>query len=286
MRYRDLLQLAGLVFVSVSLVVVGDTAGKLLTGGGIAPGFVAWSRFAVGALLIWPLTQLSRADLPGFRDWRVLLRAGLIMTGIVSILTALRSEPIANVFGAFFIGPIVSYGLAVVFLGERPARARAALLALGFVGVLLVVQPGAEFRPGMIFALLAGCCYGGYLAMTRLVAGRYRPRFLLFSQLALGAVALAPIGLAGGWPSLSGETSLLILLSALGSAVGNYLLVRANRGAEASLIAPLIYTQLISATLAGIAVFGDWPTALTLVGLGIILASGLASLWIVAKRGR
>lgn len=75
MSPSDLLRLIALVFAAVSFVVVGDTAGKLLTGAGVAPLLVAWSRFALGMLVVLPLCGLSRADWPGLRDWRVLLRS-------------------------------------------------------------------------------------------------------------------------------------------------------------------------------------------------------------------
>lgn len=280
----DLLRLAGIVFVAVSLVVIGDTAGKLMTAGGVAPGFVAWSRFVIGAALMLPLSGLSRADLPHFRDWRIWARGIIIAVGILSILTALKTEPLANVIGAFFIGPIISYGLAVVFMGERPTPQRAALLVLGFVGVMLIVRPGFGVSFGLLFALLAGLCYGSYLALTRSVAGRYRPRFLLISQLLVGAAVLAPVGLGPALPSFDLRIALLVLVSALGSALGNYLLVLASRKAEASLIAPLVYSQLITATALGVIVFGDWPDRMTLLGLAVIFVSGVGTLWTVRRR--
>ena len=181
------------------------------------------------------------------------------------------------------MGPVVSFVLAIVFLGERPSRARSALLSLGFVGVMLVVKPGFSTSPGMLWALGAGTCYGLYLATTRAVAGDYRPRFLLMSQLLIGAVILAPLGLSVEMPEMRVGIASLIVLSALGSAVGNYLLVVANRSAEASLIAPLVYTQLISATVLGVLVFGAWPDAVSLAGLGLIIFSGLATLTLQKK---
>jgi drug/metabolite transporter (DMT)-like permease len=83
-------------------------------------------------------------------------------------------------------------------------------------------------------------------------------------------------------PLPEGSTALylLILGSALGSASGNYLLVVVNRRAEASLIAPLIYTQLISATAVGLWVFGDTPDPVAMLGLILILLSGIGSLWL------
>lgn len=278
MPLPDLLRLAGLVFAAVSLVVLGDTAGKLLTSGGVDPFLVAWSRFALAAIALLPFSGLTRAELPNLLDRRILVRGLFIACGISSILTALRTEPIANVFGAFFIGPVVSYILAILFLHERPSALRGVLLGLGFAGVMLVVKPGFGATPGIGFALLAGMFYGAYLVMTRVVAGVFRPRFLLISQLLIGSVALAPLAAMAELPATDLRLSLLILLSAAGSAVGNFLLVLANRRAEASLIAPLVYSQLISATVLGVLVFGDWPDIWTLAGLLVIAGSGIGSL--------
>ena len=142
----------------------------------------------------------------------------------------------------------------------------------------MVVKPGFGASTGMFFALAAGKFYGSYLAMTRTVAGSYRPRFLLISQLIIGSIILTPFGLSSPMPVLNLNLSVLIALSALGSAIGNYLIVVANRKAEASLIAPLVYSQLISATVAGVLVFGDWPDMYSLMGLGLILISGFGSM--------
>jgi len=278
MTLSSLFRLAMLVFVAVTCVVIGDTAGKLLTSRGVDPVFVAWTRFALAALILLPFSGLSLRELPNFRDWRVLLRGAFITGGICCILVALRTEPTANVFGAFFIGPVVSYGLAILFLGETPSRSRSVLLMVGFVGVMLVVKPGFGGSWGMAFALVAGTCYGAYLAMTRTVAGLYRPRFLLMSQLVIGSVILTPVGLTVGFPDLDIPLGALILLSAFGSAVGNYLLVVASKSAEASLIAPLVYSQLFSATVAGVLVFGEWPDIYALLGLILIAFSGFGSL--------
>ena len=208
----------------------------------------------------------------------MILRAVFIAGGISSILTALETEPIANVFGAFFIGPIISYILAVIFLKERPSTTHTILLAVGFLGVLLVVKPGFGMSTGTLFALLAGACYGSYLFMTKLLAGAMRPTRLLMSQLLIGTVLLPPFGLSAPLPINETAVWLLITASALGSAAGNYLLVIANRMADASLVAPLVYTQLISATVLGVAVFDEWPDATAFAGLFLIAASGLGSL--------
>ena len=265
------------VFSALCLIVAGDTAGKLLAGAGFSPFFVAWMRFGIAAIVLLPFSGLDRAEARRLLDPRVLLRAALIVGGISAILTALRTEPIANVFGAFFVSPIVSFALSALVLGERVTPARTALLLIGFAGVLLVVRPGFGMSAGLAFALLAGICHGAYLMTTRWLAPHHRPRFLLISQLVVGAAILTPFGLAAGIPAMTISAAGLIGVSALGSAAGNYLLVIASRTTPASLIAPLVYTQLIAATAAGYLVFGDWPATLALAGLTLILASGLLS---------
>ena len=274
---------AALVVLAMSLIVGGDAAGKLLTQAGFSPFFVAWTRFALAAALLAPVCGLRRAELPALLNWRILLRAGLIIGGICCILSALRTTPIADAFGAFFVGPIVSYALSALLLREPVSWLRTALLLVGFAGVLLVVKPGFGVSSGMALALLAGCFHGSYLVATRWIAGSYRPRFLLFSQLLVGAVVLAPFGLAPIMPALDAHLVLLVVISALGSAGGNFILVMVNRAAPASVIAPLIYSQLLAATVLGYLVFGDWPDPLSFLGLSIIILSGLASLY--AARG-
>lgn len=278
-----LLQLAGLVFAAVSFIVFGDTAGKLLTAAGVDPLFVALSRFVLGAAMLLPFSGLRLPELALLRDWRVLLRGALIAASVSCILTALRTEPIANAFGAFFIGPVVSYVIGVTLLRERSSWTRFALMALGFIGVMLVVKPGFGATPGIGFALLAGCFYGGFLAITRVLAGAYRARLLLMSQLMLGSILLLPATMVIEIPDLDGWLWLLVVLSAAGSATGNYLLVVSSRLGHASLIAPLVYSQLITASAVGIIVFGDWPDIYALLGLSAILMSGLGSLMLAQR---
>lgn len=273
----------GMMVLAMTLIVIGDAAGKGLTGAGFNPFFIAWSRFALGAVLLFPFCGLTRADLPALLNWRVLLRACLIAAAICSILTALKTEPIANVFGGFFVGPVVAYFLSALILKEHISWRRTLLLGASFVGVLLVVKPGFGMTSGMGFAVLAGCLHGTFLIATRGLAGLYRPRFLLISQLLSGAVILFPFSI-GPLPSISLSAVSLVFVSALGSALGNLLLVLVNRTTPANVIAPLIYSQLLAATLIGLLVFSDWPDGFSLIGLIIIMAAGFSS-FLLARRG-
>lgn len=273
---------AGAIVVAMTLIVGGDMAGKLLTSAGFTPFFVAWARFAVAAVLLYPFCGLGRADLRALWDWRLFLRAALIAGGISCILSALKTEPVANVFGGFFVGPIVSYFLATLLLKERFSVPRAILLGISFVGVLIVVRPTAGLSLGMAFAVLAGCLHGSYLVATRWLAGSYRPRFLLWSQLAIGTVLLAPIAV-GGMATLSGYAIWLLVLSALGSALGNLILVLVNRTTPANVVAPLIYSQIVIGAVWGWIVFAEVPDGVSILGLSVIMIAGVSAIWVAGR---
>lgn len=266
-----------IMFVAMSLIPVGDSAGKLLvTRYGFHPFFLAWSRFALGALMILPFLPRGQFDPRLFLDWRIWLRGLLIVGGISSILTALQTEPLPTVFGAFFVGPILSFFLSAWLLKEPVTKIQTILLLLGFCGVLLVVKPGFGMTAGLGFAVLAGLFYGSFLTASRWLTHAAPPRALLLSHLTIGAVILAPPGLTH-IPHFTPVIAGLTLFSAAASMAGNLLLVIAYRLAPASSLAPFVYFQLISATILGWAVFGDWPDTLTLLGLMLLITTGFGS---------
>ncbi len=279
-------KIPALMFLAMSLIPAGDAAGKLLTQAhGAGPVFVAWSRFALGALLAVPLV---RADT--FRhltDWRIWLRALLLVGGITSIQTALQHAPLADVFAAFFIGPMFSFALSALLLGERITLPRTALMSLGFVGVLLVVRPSLAgdvplLSTGRGFALLAGLFYGAFLTASRWLATAARPGNLLFTQLFLGAIALTPFGITT-IPEITSEVAGLTFASAAFSGLGNLLLIYAYMRVNASELAPYVYFQLASAVALGYFIFSDLPDALTWAGLALIATAGLVSARLAAK---
>jgi len=273
----------GLMVLSMTLIVGGDAAAKILSAADFSPYFVAWTRFALAALVLVPFSGLTRAELRLLLDKRVLLRGLLIAFAISAILTALKTEPLANVFGGFFIGPIISYFLSALVLKETITWQRTALLALSFVGVLLVVKPGFGMTSGMGFAVLAGCLHGSFLVVTRSLAQQYRAKFLLASQLLIGSIVLSPFSLIEA-PDMNMSLMGLILISALGSAFGNLLLLVVNKTTPASVVAPLIYSQLLAAMVIGYLVFADWPDGLSFLGLGIIMVSGVCSFWFATRQ--
>lgn len=264
-----------IMFFAMSLIPAGDSAGKLLTGTyATAPIFVAWSRFAVGALLVLPFVSPNAWGL--LRNWRIWLRAATLAAGISCIQMALLVEEIATVFATFFVGPLVSYVLAAIFLREPVTRMRSLLILLGFCGVLIVVRPGVGASTGVLWALAAGSCYGAFLTMSRWLGSLGTPLSMSFTQLFIAAVLLLPAGLTN-IPEFTGTVATLTLTSALCSMLGNLLLLYAYGLAPATRLAPFVYFQLIAAVGLGWLVFGDLPDVWTWAGLLVILSAGLAS---------
>lgn len=260
------------------LIPLGDTAGKLMTSAGVAPFFVAWTRYLIGLLILLPFA-LSRDALRLLSNWRIWLRSAIQVVTITTILTALRTEPIANVFAAFFLGPIVSYALSVTLLKEHPSAMRVVLLVIGLGGVLLVVKPGFGMTPGLAWAAFSGCCYGMFLTASRWVSPLGKPVHLLITQLFIGTLLLTPLG-ALNMPPITPAIGGLVIWSAVASMLGNLLLIFAYARSGASVLAPFVYVQLVGATAYGWLVFGNLPDGLSALGLVVIFTSGFATLFL------
>ena len=276
-----------IMLVAMSCIPIGDSASKILTSQlDVAPIFVVWTRFLIGGLILLPFTW--RAGLAVWRDWQVWFRALLIAVGISCITRALQLAPLADVFGAFFIGPIVSFVLSVWVLKERVGAIHAVLVVLGFVGVLLIVRPGFEASVGLGWAVLAGCIYGSFLTVSRWLAGKIALGGLMFTQM-FGPVLMATPFVIGQIPEMTPQIWKLTLISAVGSMVGNCLMLLAYKMHEASKLAPFVYFQLISAVVLGWFIFGELPGIFAITGMALIIVAGctsamLQSRWPVAAR--
>ncbi|MEM7473126.1 MAG: DMT family transporter [Pseudomonadota bacterium] len=277
---RKLVFAAAIMSIGMLMIPLGDTAGKLLTEMGLHPLFVAWARYVGGLLFMVPFA-FRRTTFPLFFNWRIWLRSAVQTLTIASILTALLSEPIANVYGAFFLGPLVSYLLSVWLLKEQGNRIRLVLLMISLAGVFLVVKPGFGMSSGLGWALLSGIFYGCFLTASRWVQPLGHPLDLLIAQLVIGVILLTPFGMIHLPEALPWG---LLAWSAAASLVANLLLVFAYARAGASFLAPFIYVQLVGAMTYGALIFGTWPDAVAFIGLGIIFVSGFATLFLRTNR--
>ena len=270
---------ARLTIAAAMLIPLGDAIAKYAyEAHGVPALLMAWSRFAVGAALVAPIALAAKSKLSEMTPRLVLVRGLLITITITLILQAAARAPLADVFGGFFIAPAISFVLAILLLGERPSGRQSSLIAIGFIGVVLIVQPWAVISGGLIFAVLSGVFYGAFLTANRMMAGKHRGVPVLWTQLWVGAVLLAPFALSDVGAIDSLVVIGLVLASAATSAGANLMLLRAYELAEATRLAPLVYVQLIGATLYGALFFGALPGVFPAIGLGLLIFSGLAAL--------
>ncbi|WP_417724041.1 DMT family transporter [Salipiger sp.] len=266
----------------MALAVLGftciDTSAKWLLGAGIPALQVVWCRYAghlvVALLVLAPVEGrgVFRTANPG----KQFLRSAFLMGSTMLNFLALAYLPITVTTTIMFAGPIAVTLLAIPILGEKVGIHRIMAICVGFVGVLVVMQPwGAEFHPAMLLSLAALVCASGYFIMTRLLAGRESNATSQIWGAALPTLVLAPVVLPG-WqgPDNLGVTFMLCLIGVFGSS-SHIVATTAHRLADASILAPVVYIQILTAALAGIVVFSTWPTVWTLAGGAIIILAGL-----------
>ena len=248
-----------------------------------SPWFLIWVRYTASCLFVLPVAMRFHGQriFPDSDLGKHGLRACFLVIAMLLYFLAIARIPLSLAVAAYFVGPIVAVLLATVVLGERLTAAKAASLAFGFIGTLLVLHPLGEIDFGVIFALGSGIFFGAYLVATR-TAARSSPavRTLAF-QCVCGAVLLTPQAVFN-WSAP--DLSALLLFAAMGlvSAVSHFLAISAFRHAEATLLAPLVYVELLSAIGLGMLLFGERPGPTVIVGSAMIVLAGL----LLSKVGR
>lgn len=267
------------------LAPLQDSFAKLI-GGAVAVGLVAATRFVFQAGLLLPvalafgwLHRPRRAE-AGLH----LVRGALLLVATAFFFTALRFMPIADAIAIFFVEPFILTLLGSLLLGEVIGPRRYIACGIGFAGALLIIQPSFQEVGAVAFLpLVTAFCFAFYMILTRRMATRMHPITLqVYTGLAALVIALpllwafhgsgfAPLD--ASWPA----PDMLRLLVGLGviATFSHVCLSFALSLAPASLLAPLQYLEIVSATVLGFYIFGDLPNGLSVVGIVLIVGSGL-----------
>jgi drug/metabolite transporter (DMT)-like permease len=255
-----------------------DTSAKWLIMAGVLPLQVVFARYA-GHLITSLAVFLPQEGLGIFRSQRPALqalRSFSLLGSTVLNFNALAHLPITVTTTIMFAGPIVVTLLSIPMLGEVVGIHRIAAVCIGFIGVLVVMQPwGAGFDPAMFLVLGALVCSSLYFILTRMLAGVERNATSQIWGSGVPVVCIAPFVLGGWvWPESWLVLFILAIIGVFG-ALAHIVVTSAHRLADASILAPVIYIQIVLAAIAGILVFDTWPTVWTLAGGAIIVAAGL-----------
>lgn len=239
---------------------------------------ISWFRYVINLLMA--IVVLSPFSSPG--AWRFdrpvlqIVRALLLTAMTLANFSALYYLQVAEVTSIGFLSPMVITLLSVIFLHEKIGIRRVVAIVVGFLGVLLITQPGfGDFHPAMLLALASMLSGAVYNLVTRYLAVRVNPGSLVISLAAVPSLLLIPPMLyVWETPSSPLVWGLLIFMGAAGG-FGHFLVMTAHRFASAATLAPYVYIQLVWTIISGYLVFADIPSIWTLAGAGVVIASGL-----------
>ncbi|HEY6919951.1 MAG TPA: DMT family transporter [Tabrizicola sp.] len=273
---RPLIGIA-LMLAAMAILPVIDVLAKKLGQAGLPILIVVWARALFGGLMTLPFALKAegrRAFRPA-QPARQLARSALLFGATFLFFQALKYLPIADALAIFFVNPLVIVILSALVLRERVGPRRWAAVAVGFAGTLIIIRPGlVEVNPGTVFALGSGVALGSYLVLTRAMAGASDAMVLNFQTSAIGAGLMA-LALPALWvPPTPMQWAMLAALGVIAT-LGHVLITKAYEHGEASLLAPLAFTEIVMATVLGYAFFGDLPDRWTVLGVAILIGSAI-----------
>lgn len=257
-------KMLGQVYDVHQILVTTSSIGILITG------FWVWRSLG------W------RGFIPPEKAGAHLLRAVCVAFIPLCVISALKLMPMADYYGIAFCAPFITLVLSYFFLGEKIGLWRWGCVAAGFVGILIIAGPQFDqFGLGIAMALFAATCVAASIIAVRKIGPKApRPLYVFYPFVAIFLMnigfipfvdELRAVPLGDYWQFAALVT--LVMLSQYGFAIGH------ATASEAAVTAPFLYTQIIWGLLFGWLVFGDIPVPTTWIGVAIVIAAGLYSIW-------
>ena len=268
-----------MIMTAVAMLAVMDWIAKYLTR--FYPVItVVWARYLFHTVLVvlalGPRLRLDlvRTSRPGAQ----FLRGLLLAVASLLFVAALKYLPLAESTAIAFLAPLLLTVMAVVWLKEKVELARWVAVLCGFVGVLIIIRPGSGiFTWASLLPLGTAVFFASYQVLTRRLAGVESPYTSIFYSGLVGTVLLAiPFPYTWSMPQSAMHLGLFALVGVLG-VVGHLIMIKAYEFAPASRLAPFSFTQLIWVALIGYLAFDSFPDFWSLVGMVILMASGIYS---------
>ena len=266
------------------LVPVLDVFAKLL-GRTLDPVQVTFMRFVMQIILLTPFVVWGRLwAIPKGTFGMQFARGVLLAIATACFFAALQRLPLAEAITIYFVQPLLLTALSALFLGETIRLRRIMAIAIGLIGVMVILQPSLiMFGWPALLPLITAFAMACYVALTRRLAGQVHPYQM---QMMVGFSATVTLGVALlvgpifeiPWTSFDWPTSQQLKWVAcmgLAATIGHIFIVWAAGNAPASVLAPFQYLEIVSATLLGYLVFNDVPATSTIVGSSIIIVSGI-----------
>jgi drug/metabolite transporter (DMT)-like permease len=279
----------GLMILAMLLAPLMDVFSKLATNAS-SPMMITTARFVFQGLCMLPFVLWSGS-------WRKFswqlsfyhaIRAAVVALSMICFVATLAVMPVADAVAIFFVEPIILTVLSSIFLKEVIGWRRYTACAVGFIGAMIVIRPSfQEIGAIALLPVVTAFCIAIFAMMTRALSQREEPLGMQF-QMALWGVPICAALLFIGHvveidflaPSLPDATTWTWLIGVgVFATLSGLFSVYAYRAAPASVLAPIQYFEIVSATLFGWIVFGDFPDPIKWLGIAIIIGSGLYIIW-------
>jgi len=204
-----------------------------------------------------------------------LMRGAALLASSLLFISGLRFLPIAEASATGFVAPLFVTALSIVFLSERVGVRRWLATAVGLIGVLIILRPGTgAFHPAAFFPIVSALAWACTLIMTRMMSGK-EAAITTMTYSSIAGVCILSMLVPLVWVAPTWHDILFGLLIGVASTAGQWIVVLAFRYADASVLAPFSYTQLLWVSILGFLIFGEVPDVWTVVGAVFIVSSGL-----------
>ena len=201
-------------------------------------------------------------------------RALFLLGSSYSFYVAIKHIPLADAAAIATSNPLILLVLLGIILRERIALRRWVAVLLGLMAVLIIRQGFEGYNPSSLYALGAALLAAGFMFINRLLRTSVSPLVTMSYQLFVISLVLTPV-MPFVWVKPVPVDLLLILAGSLGNVCGHLLIIRAFSFAEASLLAPFIYSSMITHIIMGYLVFGDFPDIWTWLGIALLVGVGV-----------
>ncbi|EPX77283.1 DMT family transporter [Litoreibacter arenae] len=237
--------------------------------------FFAAFVLTVSAKRAGSIANAARTRQPVLQTFRGVLLAleVCVMVAAFTLLGLIESMAI------FISYPLIVAALSGPILGEQVGAYRWTAIGIGFVGVLVILQPGGGvFSPYALVAVTAALMFALYTLLTRYAARQDTAAASFFWTGTAGAVAMSVIGI-WFWEPMAPRDWLWMLALCVSGATGHYLLIKTYEVAEASAVQPFAYLQLVFVSVIGLLVFNEDLRTNVIIGAGLVIAAGIFTIW-------
>jgi drug/metabolite transporter (DMT)-like permease len=238
-------------------------------------GEVFFDRFFIGLfpiLFIIPRDQIFTF----YKTKRPVLHTFRAITGslaIIALFFGLRELPLADVISLTFGGPIFVTIASILFLSEKVGIKRWAAVLLGFVGMILIIQPAFVDLNYYYLSPILFCIFFSCVAISVRSLSKTEPIYRIAIYFTVLNCLLGLATLPYGWIVPSGEDVAIFIIMGVCGSIGNLLLTQSYRISEASLVTPIKYLSLVFAIIFGFLIWSEIPKFLTLIGATLVVIS-------------